>query len=93
MSMIRSIATTTDFSPGSDVAVDGAVQLALARGASLRLTMNPLPNVRLRQHARLGGIAGTAAARTTTAISSGRAAGRCGGSNEARPDSIGVSHA
>lgn len=37
MTTIRSIVVTTDFSPGSDAAVERAVQLAQAHGASLRL--------------------------------------------------------
>lgn len=70
MTTIRSIVAATDFSPGSDAAVQRAVQLARAHGASLRLlhafdvsawhslrgvfdaqrlTMNPPPDVRMRQ--------------------------------------------
>ncbi|MDP1565959.1 MAG: universal stress protein [Polaromonas sp.] len=37
MTTIRSIVAATDFSPGSVAAVDRAVQIALAHGASLRL--------------------------------------------------------
>ncbi len=70
MTRIRSIVAATDFSPGSDAAVERAVQLARAHGASLRLlhafdvrawhslrgifnaqrlTMDPPPDVRMRQ--------------------------------------------
>ncbi|WP_198674941.1 universal stress protein [Rhodoferax ferrireducens] len=37
MTIIHSIAVATDFSPGSNAAVERAVQLAVAHGASLRL--------------------------------------------------------
>jgi nucleotide-binding universal stress UspA family protein len=37
MTTIHSIVATTDFSPGSDAAVERAVQIALANGAPLRL--------------------------------------------------------
>jgi nucleotide-binding universal stress UspA family protein len=83
MTTIRSIVAAADFSPGSDAAIERAVQLARAHGASLRLlhafdvgawhslrgvfdaqrlTMDPPPDVRMRQ--RLTELAAALATRT-----------------------------